>query len=267
MNYPISQIHPSDETQQELSEAFNSQNLLGISYFIRGFISWKFAKIQQNHYSALSLTSCSGDNWAKKFILALISFSQNIWKFRCDLVASSTSASYEQSTRNECETLILTLRQNPTSLPTSYRFLLQKKPEFTKTATLRSLQSWLTRLKLELQQAKSGSKTASMDIRNWFPNVHSTPSQPSLASNNTNTAFTQADSDYDSDDTETAFFRDFPDETPYTNHWIPRTITTLRTLPSRITTLRQQLISDFSSTEHNFSPSDARQPVSRRTSM
>ena len=79
-----------------------------------------------------------------------------------------TDSTYEQSIRNRCKSLLLQLARNPHQLPVDSRHLLKRKPNFTKTATLRALQSWAQRVNLGISQAKSGQKRSVSDIRNWF---------------------------------------------------------------------------------------------------
>ena len=232
-----------------LAQAFRAQTLLGFSYFVQGLISHHFIAIQQSHYDALRLRNSTGDNWSKNLILALISFSQNIWKYRCELIAKSTEASYEDNIRRECATLLLWLKSSPQSLPLSFRFLLQKRPEYTKTAPLRSLQSWLTRTHIDLRKAKSGENTSSMDIQNWFTNVVTTNQQ-----HHSSTISSPTHDDYDSDDTHTAFLRDYPDEDETENIWIQRKLPTLRKkqVPKR---LRQLSLFQTPAPDNNSSSS------------
>ena len=250
-NYQITPIPETNEDLRPLSRAFRSQELLGFSYFMRGFISHQFIAIQQSHYDALRLQTSTGDNWSKNFIIALISFSQNIWKYRCELIAKSTEASYEDNIRRECTTLLFRLNSSPQSLPVSFRFLLKKRPEYMKTAPLRSLQSWLTRTHLGLRQAKSGAKNSSMDIRNWFSTVLATSSDNQQQSSIFSSPIDEA---YDSDDTYTAFLRDYPDEDTTAHKWIPRKLPKLRTkqISKR---LRQLPLFRTSTPDNNLSPS------------
>ena len=59
-------------------------------------------------------------------------------------------------------------KKNPTSLPLTFRHLLDRKQNFTTTATSRSLTSWLNRINLGLERARSGQNRSHSDIRNWF---------------------------------------------------------------------------------------------------
>ena len=108
---------------------------------------------------------------------------------------------------------------------------LGKKPEFTKVANLRALQSWSTRIKLGMEQAKSEITSIKMDIRKWFSPISTKHLTPPLIIKNPPTPtikasdphiLTESDSEQ-SFDTVEDFFQMYPDENPlstpnYTHH-------------------------------------------------
>ena len=204
-NYPISPPPPSTTITSEMNDALNTQISLGINNMLRGIVTWKLAQCQQTYYRSIRETRYSGDTWIKNLILKLVSLFRMVWKRRCDLVvANSTSSTYEGRIRNNCTTLFHSLSNDPSKLPASLRYLLQKSGSFFQKARVRALNSWL-------KQVQKGMKTpaslSSSDIRNWIqPTTQDTSSSLS------------DDSDNDSEMTDD-WFSQYPDEDPTLDTW------------------------------------------------
>ena len=88
----------------------------------------------------------------------------------------------------------------------------------------------MQQLKIGLEEAKQDHEPSKMDIRNWFywkqtnsASLISLQNPVIITSDNIDTS-----SDYDSDDTETAFLRDYPDENPKSNTWYRKPTVLLR---------------------------------------
>ena len=100
--------------------------------------------------------------------------SHDLWCHHCSHIADNTNVSYEDRLRNSCKTMLIQIKKTPTSLPVMFRHLLDRKQNFTSTATSRSLTSWLNRINLGLERARSGQNS------NWFSSsVSSQSSEPS----------------------------------------------------------------------------------------
>lgn len=195
-SFPIPSL--TDNENLEGTLALNEQLKLGIGNFFRGVMGWRLSKAQSLYYRSQNNFSSKGETWARKLTIFLVSSSHQLWKQRCDIIADSTDKTYDQTIRNQCQSLLIKLRQNPQQLPVPSRHLLNRKPAFTSVATTRALQSWLHRVQYGIQQAQSGEKRSTSDIRNWFKK--SKPS-PQLSS--------------PSDEEEIQFYETWSDSTTY----------------------------------------------------
>ena len=146
----------------------NEQIKLGIGNLLRGILAWRLGDAQQIYYRSKNNFQSTGDSWTRKLTQFFFSCSHAIWTNRCDKIASTTEMSYEDSTRHQCSSLLFRLTRNPHQLPVNDRHLIHRKSSFTKTASIRALTSWASRVKLGLERARTGQKNSTSDIRNWF---------------------------------------------------------------------------------------------------
>ena len=158
--------------------AINEQIKIGVGNFCRGIIGWRLCKAQTLYYRSQRNFSSKGETWARKLSAFLIKSSHSIWKQRCDLLSESSEYTYEKSVRKQCKSLLIHLTRNPFKLPVHARHLLKRKPEFTSVASTRALTSWLHRINHGLEQATSGEKHSTSDIRNWFVRKTKDPPTP-----------------------------------------------------------------------------------------
>ena len=165
--FPVSPISTCDDNPESVL-AINEQIKLGPGNFCRGILVWRLSKAQSLYYRSQNNFSAKGETWARKVSVFLIQFSLSIWKQRCETLADSTDQTYEQSVRKQCKTFLIQLSKNPNQLPVTHRHLLKRKPEFTAVSTTRALTSWLNRIHYALEQATTGQKHSTSDIRNWF---------------------------------------------------------------------------------------------------
>ena len=173
--FPVNPI-PIPENDQDTTVAINEQIKLGVGNFLRGALVWRLAVAQDIYFKSERNFSSNSNTWARKIISFLFQMSHDIWTRRCTLIADSKDQTYESQIRQNCKTLHIQLSRTQTNLPVSYRHLLDRKPSFTHTSTIRALQSWLTRINAGLNLAKSGQKRSTSDIRNWFSTSNVTPS-------------------------------------------------------------------------------------------
>ena len=168
-------LHCSDNPESVL--ALNEQLKVGIDNFMRGVVVWRLGYAQEKFFRSNGNFKSKGDTWSKNLISFMFKTSHSIWTERCTKIAETTDATYEQGIRNQCQSLLIQLSKHPHRLPVDSRHLLKRKPVFTKTSTLRALQSWAQRVQLGIAQAQSGQKRSVSDIRNWFHSsqVHSPP--------------------------------------------------------------------------------------------
>ena len=182
--FPVNCL-PYDSTHPENNEAvcaINDQIKLGVNNFLRGCVTWRLGTVQLLHYQSKRNFRSNGTTWSRKLIQCLFQISHEIWKNRCNLLAELNNDTYEAQTRQKCKSLFIQLSSNPTLLPVKYRYLLDRQDHFAMTSSLRALTSWLTRINLGLERAKSGQLTSTSDIRNWFQPKHNLSSQECIPS-------------------------------------------------------------------------------------
>ena len=134
---------PINNHEKEACQAINDQIKVGVGNMMKGILVWRLSTVQQTFYLSIRNFQSKGETWSKKLIQLFFQISHAIWCTRCDKVSESANVSYEDRIRQECSTMMIKLRQSPTSLPVQFRHLLNRKPHFTKTATTRALTSWL----------------------------------------------------------------------------------------------------------------------------
>ena len=155
-------------TPCETHSAINDQITIGVGNLLRGILVWRMATAQNTYFRSQRNFKSQGNTWARSVTKLLFTFSHDIWCHRCTHLADNANVSYEDRLRNSCNTMLINLKKNPTSLPLTFRHLLDRKQNFTTTATSRSLTSWLNRINLGLERARSGQSRSHSDIRNWF---------------------------------------------------------------------------------------------------
>ena len=230
-------LHCTENPESVL--ALNEQVKIGIDNFLRGTIVWRLGCAQEAFFRSQGNYKSTGDTWAKKLISYLFRTSHMIWTERCTQVAALTDSTFEHQTRNQCQTLLIQLSHNPQRLPVDSRHLLKRKPHFTKTSTLRALQSWAQRVQFGLSQANSGQKRSVSDIRNWFQQLQ-VPSPIAVNDEETITFSPQTEQLERPSKSHMSEIRTVPNlpYIPYQTYTIPQSFTSTNTFSSHPTYFR-----------------------------
>jgi len=179
---PVSSFTSSSAHLVAVAQALQTQiSTLGIQNFLFGVVTPQLRKSQAIYYKNNPQgRKFNADIWGRWIVRAMLEFSTTLWKYRCEIVHEKSEGSMERRLRSLAIDWLNQLRQNPTLLPVKSRYLLNRSSRHFKQGDLRSVNAWIRRMDMELQNAKITPITT--DIWRWFP-VQNKQQQPLFENN------------------------------------------------------------------------------------
>ena len=156
--------------ENEIDNAINDQIRLGVENMRKGIISEKLRAVQENYYSSIDCNKkyFTGDYWAKRVIIELMTFSKEMWLKRCEIVHELDTHTLNKRTRMKARELFLRLKQSPWNLMAEDRKLLERKLLYFETTHLGNINSWIKRINVALYNKAIMEKKSQMNLRNWI---------------------------------------------------------------------------------------------------
>jgi len=91
---------------------------------LRGIISFKWGEIQNQYNTKIGRTK--GASWSGNISQAFLTFSQNMWKHRCEVLHKKKSGTQDEGIRASSLTMALDLQSEPWRLLLSDQHLCKR---------------------------------------------------------------------------------------------------------------------------------------------
>ena len=157
--------------------------------------------------------------WNRNFIELMLDHTNDIWKYRSEVLHEEEKLTREAAMREQAVHLLLRLRQGPHQVTFQFRKLLNWTRHYLRTTHARNVISWLNRITLAVEMEANRSKRGVNDIRWWIEGRLDEIKENERLWGKMH----DLEPDYDSDDTRYENLR-FPDENPCASTWIAPTV-------------------------------------------
>ena len=171
--FPV-QIPPKIKGERKLRKAMKEQKKLGWDNFIRGILSKKWGEIQLKYsLRKRNIKRKVGqiDRWSEEITLALLTFSTNMWKTRCELMHLLGKGTEDDTTRTQIQNRWFRLKSEPWMLTPMDRHLLSKNEEFFRSARITNVRAWNERVKIALTWSEGSANFLGEDLCRYYPTV------------------------------------------------------------------------------------------------
>jgi len=150
------------------------QKKLGRNNFIRGILSKKWGEIQLKH--SLRKRKMKGtigqvDRWSEEVIQALLTFSTNMWKTRCEIIHLLGKGTEDDTTRTQILNRWFRLNKEPWMLTPMDRHLLSKNEDFFRRARITNVRAWNERVKIALKWSEESANFLGEDLCRYYPTI------------------------------------------------------------------------------------------------
>jgi len=140
---------------------------LGIQNMLLGIVTPEFLECQKLYLQSNSFgQNYNADRWGRWFLREMIDFSTQLWKYRCTLIHDKKEGTMEHRLRCLAVDWLEQLKQHQTLIPIQARHLLNRSSKYFKSGPIRSVNAWIRRIEIELQQKQIPSRLP--DIRKWL---------------------------------------------------------------------------------------------------
>ena len=230
--FPVPQITVNDNMSNEHKskcEKINKEITMGTHRLLSGFLMCDVSDVQFIYLQHLRTTKKPNiASWNRSVIQLLLDFSQNIWKYRSDILHAEATLTQETTLRNQAVELLRSLRSTPYRIPHTNRSLLERTSHYLQTTHVQNVISWTNRINTALEEQTHLEKTTSNDIRTWAYSGKIDSRRNCLSMKSPDGWYDPTY--YDSDDSELTANenRRFPDE-EY-DSWIPNPSSTKKNL-------------------------------------
>ena len=164
-------VPSNDEEMQMINEAFRDQSNLLYKNLFAGVISHKFlGEMQKQHYQEIpnDRKRLTQNEWNVNFVRALLTFSTNLWKTRCEYLQKQSELSTEQQVRTLALQLRSTLRENPWKIGTEDNHLMKRTGNFFSNVNVKNLNGWIERVLVSMNIHARNEDATRQDIRKWI---------------------------------------------------------------------------------------------------
>jgi len=159
-NFPV-QIPPKIRGGRNIRRVMKEQNKLGWDNFVQGILSKKWGEIQLKHSlqkRKMRRTIGQVDRWPEEVIQALLTFSTNMWKTRCEVIHLVLGKGTEDDkTRTQIHNRWFRLKIEPWMLTPMDRHLLSRNEDFFRRAQINNVRAWNERLKIALKWSEGSA--------------------------------------------------------------------------------------------------------------
>ena len=111
------------------------------------------------------------DRWSEEVVQALLTFSTNMWKTRCELIHLLGKGTEDDTTRAQIHNRWFRLRKEPWMLTPMDRHLLSKNEEFFRSARIVNVRAWNERVKIALKWSEGSANFLGEDLCRYYPTV------------------------------------------------------------------------------------------------
>jgi len=160
----------NDGDMTMLNEAFRDQGNLLYENLFAGVISHKFGEVQRKYYQEIpsDRKRLTQNEWNVNFVRALLTFSANLWKTRCEYLQTQSELSTEQQVRTLALQLRTTLRENPWKVGIEDTHLFKRNGDFFRKANVRNLNGWIERVLVSMNIQARNEDATRQDIKKWI---------------------------------------------------------------------------------------------------
>jgi len=172
-NFPV-QIPPKIRGGRKIRKAMKDQKKVGWNNFVRGILSKKWGEIQLKHSirkRKMKGTIGQVDRWSEEVIQALLTFSTNMWKTRCELIHLLGKGTEDDTTRTQIHNRWFRLKKEPWMPTPMDRHLLSKNEEFFRRARITNVRAWNERVKIALKWSEGSANFLGEDLCRYYPTV------------------------------------------------------------------------------------------------
>ena len=158
----------------ELERAIQMQMEIGVNNMFKGFVCTELIEIQDRYYEDIRKNTNSHntiDEWSKLIVLSLLDFSKSMWRNRCEIVNQHDLETVEIRTRNKAWELCQSLRTSFFLLSDGDKHLGKREKQFFDTAPMINIHTWMTRVRIALNENATKKKKWKYDIRTWMTAV------------------------------------------------------------------------------------------------
>ena len=147
----------------------SNQVKLGTHLLLSGLLLKDVSGIQQEYLCILRMSKKPiVRSWNRSAIKLLLDFSQEIWKYRSNILHDEATVTEEAILHNQGIDLLRSLRSTPYRLPISKRKLIGRSSEYLSTTPINNVVSWTNHINSALEEQTHLEKTSSNDIRIWI---------------------------------------------------------------------------------------------------
>jgi len=163
-------VPSNDGEMTMINEAFRDQSNLLYENLFAGVISHKFGEVQKKYYQEIpnDRKRLTQNEWNVNFVRALLTFSTNLWKTRCEYLQTQSELSTEQQVRTLALQLRTTLRENPWKIGIEDNHLLKRDGDFFIKANVKNLNGWIERVLVSMNIQARNDDVTRQDIRKWI---------------------------------------------------------------------------------------------------
>ena len=167
--FPIT-VNRRSEHNMNVEEAFHDQRILGFGNFFCGVVSKCFGEIQDEYYQQLEVRKAimTKNEWNVMFIRELLTYSQAIWKFRCDWMHNTRNGTIESQIRDMAMNLRNEILANPWKIRNEDVHLLRRNAKFIFNGSIIQIQQWIDRVITSVNIAINHDIATRQDLKKWL---------------------------------------------------------------------------------------------------
>jgi len=159
-------VPPKVKGYKKIRRAIQSQLKSGTGNILRGIISFKWGEIQARYDKRKDRTR--GASWGGNTTRAFLTFSQNLWRHRCEVLHKLKSGTQDEGIRARCLTMALNLQSKPWRLLPSDQHLCARSLKFFTSAPIVNVKQWKRRCEVATELSSRKSVENGVDITSFF---------------------------------------------------------------------------------------------------
>ena len=166
-DYPIT-LPKSTHQNKYVDRVFREQEKIGFDNMMRGFLTQRFAAVQDKYYRDNKLDGRyhNGQRWTQRLITALHDFLTTMWNFRCEQVQQKEAGTLDVRMRERAHQLLYKLKNKPWAIQYEDRHLIQRQ-DFVQS-TNQDILNWTRRIENSMLTNLHRKQLKQNDIRKYM---------------------------------------------------------------------------------------------------